>query len=246
MRVIALMGLVVLLLASAAAAGGAGSLRFEASFQIRERSEPCPPEYSGGVACYAFTSSAVVKGLGLATITQRTIVDRTAGFGLRTTGTFAVRGLGELSYEGDNSARPGRNAFDFTFSGGTGKLSGATGEGTVTNSLTQSPVAFWVASIAAPGVSFDLAPPLLNITKVTAMPSGAKLRVRIRYRVEDASRPVSLRAVIQRSVANATALRTGTVSLLLRGRTSGETIRGRLIATDSAGNVSTRAFSVRA
>ena len=96
MRVIALMGLVVLLLATAAAAGGAGSLRFEASFQVRERGEPCAPEYPAGTACYAFTSSAVVKGFGPVTITQRSIVDRTAGFGLRTTGRFAVRGLGEL------------------------------------------------------------------------------------------------------------------------------------------------------
>jgi hypothetical protein len=240
MRKIVLAAFLALFLSTAAT--GASSLRFQASFQIRERAEPCPPEYPAqSTTCYSLTSSATVRGLGPVTVTQRNIIDNAGGWRLRASGTFAVRGLGEISYAGDNSGHPGRNTFDFTFSGGTGRLAGATGGGTVTNSLTQSPVAFWEASLVA-DLTFDLAPPSLTLTKVTASRSGSQLRVRIGYRVTDASPPVALRAVVGRAARSSNALRSGAITLLVPARPAGTRITGRLTATDAVGNVATRSF----
>lgn len=241
MRTIALAAFLALFL-STAAAGADGALRFQASFQIRERAEPCPAEYPAqSTACYSHTASGTVRGLGLVTITQRNVIDSSGGWRLRTAGTFAVRGLGELSYAGDNSAHPGRNTFDFTFSDGTGRLAGATGGGIVTNSLSQSTVALWEASLVA-DLTFDLAAPSLNVTKVTARRSGSQLRLRIGYRVNDASTPVSLRAVVGRASASSKALPSGAITLLVPARPAGTRISGRLTATDAVGNVATRSF----
>lgn len=238
--------LAILLAFSVVATAAAGTLRFQTSFDLRDRIDACPPEYpAASTVCRYVTSTTLVKGLGRVTVTQRSIIDQVGGYRVRASGTFAVPGLGELVFAGDNSAYPGSNKFDFTFSGGTGRLAGATGGGTVINSLTQSPTAFWEATLVAPETTFDLAAPSLTLTNRTAARIGSKLRLRIGYSVRDASRPVSLRVVVGKTKASVKALPTGTLTLLVPSPPAGTPITGKMTATDAVGNSVTRGFAVR-
>ena len=241
-RIAGLVFVLAIVLSVAATSAAAGSLGFRASFAVRDRVEACPPEYPAATTvCRSFTSSAIVKGLGAATIRQRTILEP-VGFRMTVSGTLSVAGLGELAFAGDNTEYPGKNKFAFIFSGGTSRLAGAKGGGVVTNSLSERVVALWEATIDAPDVTFDLAAPSLTVTKVTASRSGSQRRLRIGYRANDASTPVSLRAVVGRASASSKTLPAGAITLLVPARPAGTRISGRLTATDAVGNVATRSF----
>ena len=198
MRTIPFVTALAILLAFSVATAAAGTLRFQTCFHLRDRIDACPPEYPAATtACCYVTSTTLVKGLGRVTVTQRSIIDQLGGYRVKASGTFAAPGLGEILFAGDNSAYPGSNKFDFTFSGGTGRLAGATGGGTVINSLTQSPTAFWEASLVAPTDDVRPCGSVVHPHEPHGEPgSGRKLRLRIGYSVRDASRPVSLRAVV--------------------------------------------------
>ena len=100
--------LAILLAFSVVATAAAGTLRFQTSFDLRDRIDACPPEYpAASTVCRYVTSTTLVKGLGRVTVTQRSIIDQVGGYRVRASGTFAVPGLGELVFAGDNSAYPG-------------------------------------------------------------------------------------------------------------------------------------------
>jgi hypothetical protein len=244
-RIAGLVFVLAIVLSVAATSAAAGSLGFRASFAVRDRVEACPPEYPAATTvCRSFTSSAIVKGLGAATIRQHTILEP-VGFRMTVSGTLSVAGLGELAFAGDNTEYPGKNKFAFSFSGGTNRLAGATGGGVVTNSLSERVVALWEATIDAPDVAFDLAAPSLQVTSTTVVRAGGRVRLRIGYAVRDTSLPVSLRAVVGRSIATAKAAPAGTISLSFPRASTSSRVTGRLTATDAVGNAVTRTFSLR-
>jgi hypothetical protein len=192
------------------------------------------------------TGPSVVRGLGRVTLTEFQRIDD-PGFKVRLEGMLSVAGKGELTYVADNSAHPMRPIYDFTITGGTGRLAGASGSGQIQWALTQRYSATWAGVLDVPGLEFDTTRPTVALTATDAhCRANGRCVVRMTYRArDDLPGPLAVRIALSPGTVRRVGPAGGTVSLTIKLRRPPATIRVSVTVTDSSGNSTTRTVAVR-
>ena len=207
----------VLAAATGAASGSServsATLAIDARFAATYRSgADCPPGAPADAGCYAFTGSAVVRGLGAVTERYVKAVNRDYfddDLCVRQLPETVVRvaGKGELhlSRMGPECQKPAPSEarYGYTITGGTGVYEGAAGELRIHTSVV--PTGFgvgkatdvWTGTLTVPGLEFDLTAPVVRgaVSKTVVAPATAS-RARVRYILAaqdmvDGARPVA-------------------------------------------------------
>jgi len=182
--------------ASGGADGSASSLTFVARLDVSSVLGPCPSDAPPEAeACAQRGGSGTVPGLGRVIQRYAYFVDENASCDgarlLRSAGQLDVAGKGTLRFtleRTDECFASGLVATQrFTIGGGSGVYASASGSGTVTHDMQQTPrgsagTNTWTGTIAVPGLEFDLVAPRLSgiVNKEVRVRKGVK-RVRVRY-----------------------------------------------------------------
>jgi HYR domain len=177
----------------------AGTLNLQESLRLVSVPVVCPPETPpNAYECRGRATTGSVRGLGAVTASYTWFArigpptcPSDLGKPLAVTGRISVGAKGELRFSLREGARcvpqeQIRNEpQDFTLTGGAGAYEGASGSGTLTRSVgADGGNERWTGTLVAPGVEFDLSPPMFSggKSKTVRAPKGAK-RVRVIYKV---------------------------------------------------------------
>jgi HYR domain len=231
--------------------GAIGELSLQAALSVRSDMAACPagtpPEAD---ECHSRAGGGVVPGLGFVAEAYTFIVDTNSPSCIdgdvlyASKGTLTVTGKGALDVV---LASPTEECFlpapavlkakrSFTIIGGTGVYAGASGSGMLQHDVTASATGgagtdSWVGTLAVPGLTFDLTPPVFSgaADKAVRAPRGKK-KARVVYRV-------TARDAVDGAVT--VACRPRSRSLFKLGRTT-----VKCSTADASGNTATAAFTV--
>src|SRR5262245_3223751 len=157
-----------------AAGNASGTLRLHAVFSVKWEGAECPTGTPALAVCYGNVGHGRVAGLGEVTETYTAVVDNQAAKCVypHFTGVLAVAGKGEI----DISARSPdcvpplqqNGIADYVVTGSSGAYSGATGSGRIATVAHETGYAkgiatdAWDGTLAAPGLEFDVTPPVVE------------------------------------------------------------------------------------
>lgn len=186
---------------AAAMRGETGKLAFHGELSWRGQTADCPSGTPSTVVCREHVGAGVVPGLG--PVTERYLFLGQTGttecpgswrvLGLSGRFTVANKGTIDITTAPSTDCQPEEqnatlNFPSATITGGSGSYAGASGSGTLRETLSHGVSAFgkdtWEMTLLVPGLAFDTTPPVLRgaVTKTVLAARGVKL-VRITYRV---------------------------------------------------------------